>query len=269
MNDSPVHPSIRYFFIPLSPDLLDFWPMPDLRTSALSARDRLIVALDFPDAAPAKNLVAQLADSVHTFKVGKQLFTAEGPQLVRALVSSGHDVFLDLKFHDIPNTVASAVRSASGLGVSMLTVHASGGSKMLKAAVDAAAQAEKPPLVLAVTVLTSLGNEDLQEVGVSGRVLDQVLRLAAVARDAGCGGIVASAHEAAEIRRALGTGFAIVTPGVRPAGTDAGDQARVVTPGAAMKAGATHIVVGRPITAAANPFSAASAILSEIEQACS
>jgi orotidine-5'-phosphate decarboxylase len=178
-------------------------------------------------------------------------------------------VFLDLKLHEMPNTVASAVRSASSLGVGMLTVHASGGSRMLKAAVEAAAQAERPPLVLAVTVLTSMADEDLQEVGVSGRVLDQVLRLAALARDAGCGGIVASAHEAAEIRRELGTGFAIVTPGVRPAGTDAGDQARVVTPETAMKAGATHLVVGRPITAAADPASAAEGVLEEIEQACS
>lgn len=235
----------------------------------VSARERLIVALDYPNAASACDLISGLGDSVQTYKVGKQLFTAEGPQFVRDLVGSGHSVFLDLKFHDIPNTVAAAVRSASSLGVGMLTVHASGGSKMLKAAVEAAAQAERPPLVLAVTVLTSMADEDLQEVGVSGRVLDQVLRLAALARDAGCGGIVASAHEAAEIRRELGTGFAIVTPGVRPAGTDAGDQARVVTPEMAMKAGATHLVVGRPITAAANPASAAEGILEKIEQACS
>lgn len=140
---------------------------------------------------------------------------------------------------------------------------------MLKAAAEAAAQAEKPPLILAVTVLTSLADDDLHQVGLSGRVLDQVLRLAALARDAGCGGIVASAHEAAEIRRELGTGFAIVTPGVRPAGTDAGDQARVVTPEAAIQAGATHLVIGRPITAAADPAGAAAGIIRQIEQACS
>lgn len=236
---------------------------------SLSARERLIVALDYPEAAPAWRLLSQLGDSVQTYKIGKQLFTAEGPQIVRDLVGSGHKIFLDLKFHDIPNTVASAVRSASSLGVSMLTVHASGGSKMLKAAVEAAAQAEKPPIVLAVTVLTSMADQDLQEVGVSGRVLDQVLRLAALARDAGCGGIVASAHEAAAIRAELGTGFAIVTPGVRPTGTDAGDQARVVSPAAAMRAGASHLVVGRPITAAADPASAAKAVLEEIEHTCS
>lgn len=239
------------------------------QAAALSTRERLIVALDFPDASPARQLISKLSDSVQTYKVGKQLFTAEGPQFVRDLVGSGRSVFLDLKFHDIPNTVASAVRSAASLGVSMLTVHASGGSKMLKSAVEAAASAEKPPLVLAVTVLTSMADEDLQEVGVSGRVLDQVLRLAALARDAGCGGIVASAHEAAEIRRELGAGFAIVTPGVRPAGTDAGDQARVVTPAAAMKAGATHLVIGRPVSAAADPAAAAAEILRDIEKACS
>jgi orotidine-5'-phosphate decarboxylase len=229
------------------------------------AKDRLIVALDVPSAAQARQLVQTLGETVNIYKVGKQLFTAEGPQLVRDLVASGRKVFLDLKFHDIPNTVAEAVRSAAGLGVSMLTVHASGGSKMLKTAAEAAEQSPGKPVVLAVTVLTSLSDSDLQELGVSGNVLSQVLRLGALARTAGCGGLVASALEARELRRELGEGFAIVTPGVRPADAEIGDQARVVTPRDAIAAGASHIVVGRPILAAKDPASAAQQILAEME----
>ncbi len=228
-------------------------------------RDRLIVALDVPTARDARHLVAALGESASIYKIGKQLFTAEGPQLVRELVASGKKVFLDLKFHDIPNTVGAAVRQASELKVSMLTVHGLGGTKMLKAAAEAAATSASRPLVLAVTVLTSMADEDLAEVGIAGNVLTQVLRLGALARDAGIGGLVASAHEARELRRELGTGFAIVTPGVRPAGADKGDQARVVTPAAAIQAGATHIVVGRPITAAENPAEAARHIIAELQ----
>ena len=231
------------------------------------AKDRLIVALDVPSATQARQIVQSIGDGATTYKVGKQLFTAKGPQLVRELVASGRKVFLDLKFHDIPNTVAAAVRSAAELGVTMLTVHASGGSKMLKAAVEAAAQSAAKPMVLAVTVLTSFSDADLQEIGVSGTVLTQVLRLGALARKAGCGGLVASAHEARELRRELGEGFAIVTPGVRPAGSAAGDQARVVTPREAIAAGATHLVVGRPILEAANPAKAAADILADIQEA--
>ncbi len=234
---------------------------------SMLAKDRLIVALDVPGATQALHLVASLGDSVSTFKIGKQLFTAAGPSLVREVVSSGRKVFLDLKFHDIPNTVGSAVKSAAELGVSMLTVHASGGSKMLKAAAEAAAQSSAQPMVLAVTVLTSLTDADLQEIGVNGNVLTQVLRLGALARAAGCGGLVASAREAGELRRELGEGFAIVTPGVRPAGAAVGDQARVVTPGDAIAAGATHLVVGRPIIEAADPAKAAAEIVAEIEKA--
>jgi len=207
------------------------------------AKDRLIVALDVPGATQALHLVASLGDSASTFKIGKQLFTAAGPPLVRELVTSGRKVFLDLKFHDIPNTVGSAVKSAAELGVSMLTVHA------------------------AVTVLTSLANADLEEIGVCGNILTQVLRLGALARTAGCGGLVASAQEAGELRRELGEGFAIVTPGVRPAGAAVGDQARVVTPTDAIAAGATHLVVGRPIIEAADPAKAAAEIIAEIEKA--
>ncbi len=229
-------------------------------------KDRLIIALDVARASEAQKIVQEIGDSASTYKVGKQLFTAEGPQVVRDLVASGRKVFLDLKFHDIPNTVAGAVQSASALGVSMLTVHASGGTKMLKAAAEAAAASPINPLILAVTVLTSLNDADLQELGLPVGVADQVLRLAGIARNAGCTGIVASAHEASSIRRNLGEGFVIVTPGVRPSGSDAADQARVVTPAEAFKAGATHIVVGRPITEAADPAEATRSILEEIEQ---
>jgi orotidine-5'-phosphate decarboxylase len=228
------------------------------------ARDRLIVALDVPGATQARQLIQDLGETVTTYKIGKQLFTAEGPQFVREVVASGRKVFLDLKFHDIPNTVAAAMRSAAELGVSMLTVHASGGNKMLRAATEAAAQSPAKPLVLAVTVLTSLSEADLQEIGVSGTVLSQVLRLGALARAAGCEGLVASAHEARELRRELGEGFAIVTPGVRPAGMAAGDQARIVTPRDAILGGASHIVVGRPILEAPIPADAARQILSEM-----
>jgi len=233
----------------------------------MQIRDRLIVALDVASSSEARQLVANIGDSAGIYKIGKQLFTAEGPALVRDLTSSGRSVFLDLKFHDIPNTVAAAVREAGRLGVSMLTVHATGGAAMLKAAVEATHASATPPLILAVTVLTSMGDSDLQDIGVSGRVVDQVLRLAALARNQGCGGIVASAQEARELRQELGTGFEIVTPGVRPSGSPAGDQARVVTPAQALKAGATRIVIGRPITAAPNPASAAQAILDEISAA--
>jgi orotidine-5'-phosphate decarboxylase len=231
---------------------------------ALSSKDRLIIALDVSRASEAQKIVAEIGDTASTYKVGKQLFTAEGPQVVRDLVASGRKVFLDLKFHDIPNTVAGAVKSAAELGVSMLTVHASGGSKMLRAAAEAAGQSSSKPLILAVTVLTSLNDEDLQELGSPVGVADQVLRLAGIARNAGIGGIVASAHEARSLRRNLGEGFAIVTPGVRPAGSDPGDQARVVTPADALQAGASHIVVGRPVTGDPNPAAAAKRILEEL-----
>ena len=230
-------------------------------------RDRLIVALDVPSATQAQQIVQSIGESANTYKVGKQLFTVEGPQIVLDLVSSGRKVFLDLKFHDIPNTVAAAVGEAAKLGVSMLTVHASGGSKMLKAAAEAAAQSPAQPVVLAVTVLTSLSDADLAELGISGCVQTQVLRLGSLARAAGCGGLVASAKEAAQLRRELGQDFAIVTPGVRPSGTAAGDQARVLTPKEAIAAGATYLVVGRPILEAASPAQAAAAIVSEIGEA--
>jgi orotidine-5'-phosphate decarboxylase len=228
------------------------------------ARQRLIVALDVSSAAAARKVVAAVGDSAISYKVGMQLFTAEGPSIVRELLQSRRQVFLDLKYHDIPNTVAHAVAEAAKLGVQMLTVHAAGGGKMLRAATDAAREVNPSLLILGVTVLTSLDDQDLDNLGVRGRVEDQVLSLATLALESGCRGVVTSAREAAKLRGELGNDFAIVTPGVRPMGTDRGDQARVATPAEAIASGATHIVVGRPITAAADPAAAARAIVAEI-----
>jgi orotidine-5'-phosphate decarboxylase len=227
-------------------------------------REQLIVALDVSSAAAAKQIAATLGSSVLSYKVGKQLFTAEGPQIVRDLVAGGRRVFLDLKYHDIPSTVGAAVAEAAKLRVNMVTVHASGGGKMLRAAVDAARAVNPALKVLGVTVLTSLAADDLEKIGVRGSVTDQVLRLAALAISNGCQGVIASAREAPALRAELGEDFAIVTPGVRLAGTGHGDQVRVVTPSEAIAAGASHIVVGRPITGAADPAAEARAILGEI-----
>lgn len=243
----------------LSPALRDF--------AALQPRERLIIALDFPDALQARRAAAAVGGTAGWLKIGKQLFTAEGPAIVRELTQAGHNIFLDQKFHDIPATVAGAVKAAAALGVGIITVHASGGSAMLRAAVQAAGESEAPPIIVAVTVLTSQTDAELQETGVAGRVIDHVLRLASLARAAGCDGVVASAKEAPDIRRELGTGFAIITPGVRPAGAAHHDQARVVTPAEAIQAGATHMVVGRPITEAADPAAAAMQIVEEIKLA--
>jgi orotidine-5'-phosphate decarboxylase len=227
-------------------------------------RQHLIVALDVSTAAAARKIVAAVGDSAFTYKVGMQLYTAEGPAIIHELVNSGRRVFLDLKYHDIPNTVGGAVREAAQLGVSMLTVHAAGGGKMLRAAVEAARAANSELLVLAVTVLTSLDDVELGKIGIRGGVLEQVLRLAALALSNGCKGVVASALEAGALREEFGRDFAIVTPGVRPAGSGPHDQARVVTPAEAIAAGASHIVVGRPITEAANPGEEARAILGQL-----
>jgi orotidine-5'-phosphate decarboxylase len=227
-------------------------------------RSKLIVALDVSTAAAAQNIVAAVGDSALTYKVGMQLYTAQGPQLVRDLVASGRRVFLDLKYHDIPTTVAAAVHEAAQLGVSMLTVHAAGGSKMLHAAVDAARANNPALLVLGVTVLTSLDQDELETVGFQGTVREEVLRLVALALNSGCKGIVTSAHETAAVRAELGHNFAIVNPGVRPSGSAHADQARVATPAEAIAAGASHIVVGRPITEAADPAAEARAILAQI-----
>lgn len=228
------------------------------------SRERLIVALDVSSAAEAQKIVAAVGDSARIYKVGMQLYTAEGPQIVRDLIASGRQVFLDLKYHDIPNTVAAAVREAARLRVRMLTVHAAGGGKMLRAAMDAARSTNASTRVLGVTVLTSLDQRDLEHAGVRGSVVDQVSRMAALAISNGCHGVVASAQEAATLRAELGNDFLIVTPGVRPAGFEQDDQARVVTPAEAIAAGASYIVVGRPITDAEDPASEAREILAQI-----
>ena len=228
------------------------------------SRARLIVALDVPTAAAAHKIVAAVGDSARIYKVGMQLYTAEGPQIVRDLIAARRQVFLDLKYHDIPNTVAAAVREAAKLGVSMLTVHASGGGAMLRAAVEAARNTNPSTMVLGVTVLTSLDQRDLEHAGVRGSVGDQVSRLAALAISNGCHGVVASAQEAAMLRAELGDDFLIVTPGVRPIGVGHGDQARVVTPAEAIASGASYIVVGRPITEAEDPAEEAREILAQM-----
>lgn len=232
-----------------------------------SAKDHLIVALDVPTAVDAQEIVYELGDSVSFYKVGLQLFAAEGPNIVRELVNSGRRVFLDLKLHDIPNTVAGAVKAASELGVQMLTVHAAGGSKMLNEAVRAAKNVAQPLTILGVTVLTSFDQSDLEESGVKSDVSQQVRHLAELSMRAGCGGIVTSPREAGGLRAVLGSKMAIVTPGIRPVGAGVGDQSRIATPKAAIQAGASHLVVGRPIVAAENRNRAAKSILDEIEEA--
>jgi orotidine-5'-phosphate decarboxylase len=231
----------------------------------MNARDRLIVALDVPNEADADALVDALAGRVGMFKVGSQLFTAAGPEFVRRLSARGEKVFLDLKYHDIPNTVASAVSAASRLGVSLLTVHALGGQAMMEAAVGAL-----PALgarLLAITVLTSHEAPTLASLGLAPDVPASVQRLALLARAAKVDGIVASPHEVALVREACGGDFLVVTPGIRPTGARAGDQARAATPAAALRAGADYLVVGRPITEARDPAAAAAAVVDEMVSA--
>jgi orotidine-5'-phosphate decarboxylase len=237
--------------------------IPNESSRGRDPRERLIVALDVSTTAAAQKIVAAVGDSALTYKVGMQLYTAVGPQIVRDLVTSGRRVFLDLKYHDIPNTVGAAVAEAEKLGVSMLTIHAAGSTKMIRAAVEAA-KVRPELLVLAVTVLTSMDGHDLETIGLGGSLDDSVVRLATLALANGCQGIVTSAREAPSVRARLGDRFAIVTPGVRPAGSSVGDQVRVVTPAEAIAAGASHIVVGRPITEAADPSTEARAILGQI-----
>ena len=229
------------------------------------ARDRLIVALDVPKAEDALALVRALRGRVGLFKVGSQAFTAAGPELVRQIVEEGERVFLDLKFHDIPNTVAGAVASAARLGVSLATIHGLGGRAMLEAAVGAL-----PAMgtrLLAITILTSHDDDTLGEIGLGGGMTGSVRRLALLAKAAGMDGVVASPHEVALIREACGRDFLVVTPGIRPAGARTGDQARAATPAAALAAGADYLVVGRPITEADDPAAAADRIVREMEQA--
>ena len=225
---------------------------------------RVIVALDYPDARPALALASRLDPAACRFKVGKELFTAAGPQLVRELVGKGFGVFLDLKFHDIPNTVSAACRASAELGVWMLNVHASGGRKMMEAAREAVDNSAHKPLLIAVTVLTSMDEAGLHEIGVARSPREQVLHLAGLAQQSGLDGVVCSAQEAADLRASFGQDFALVTPGIRPAGADAGDQSRIMTPAKAIQAGADYLVIGRPITQAADPTEALRSIQTQI-----
>ncbi|MBA3979469.1 MAG: orotidine-5'-phosphate decarboxylase [Alcanivorax sp.] len=224
----------------------------------------IIVALDFPTADAALAMADRLDPRRVRAKVGKELFTRSGPAVIEALHQRGFEVFLDLKFHDIPNTVAGAVKSAAELGVWMTNVHASGGRRMLEAAANAIANHAQRPLLTAVTVLTSMGAEDLAEIGISASPEEQVLRLARLTRDSGLDGVVCSAREATLLRDACGADFRLVTPGIRPAGADAGDQTRVVTPADAMAMGVNDMVMGRPITQADDPAAAVERILASL-----
>jgi len=235
--------------------------------------DKLLVALDVENGDRALALATQLRDVAGGFKIGSRLFTLEGPALVRSLVARGARVFLDLKFHDIPNTVAQALESAVATGAWMINVHASGGTAMMEAAAKAGSETAArlgttPPLVIGVTVLTSMDQAALDETGVERQILDHVVALARLAKSAGLHGVVASPLEIAAIRQACGAQFAIVTPGIRgaAAGSAKDDQARTMGPGEAVRAGASYIVVGRPIIAAADPRRAAEAIVAELDR---
>jgi orotidine-5'-phosphate decarboxylase len=228
-----------------------------------SAKEKIIVALDMPDSPSALNLVDQVADAVLWVKVGLQLFTAEGPGIVKTLKERRLKVFLDLKFHDIPNTTQEAMRSAVRLGVDMVTIHLSGGGRMVRSAVEAAT--DSPLLVLGVTVLTSFDEAELRAIGVVRTPEEQVADLVALGRQFGLRGVVCSPREITPLRRKFGDSLTIVTPGVRPAGSATNDQQRVMTPAEAIRAGANHLVIGRPITAAKSPREAALRIADEIE----
>jgi orotidine-5'-phosphate decarboxylase len=227
-----------------------------------NARDRLIVALDVPRSAEALALIEQLAGEISIFKIGLQLYTAAGPKIVRAVAATGARVFLDLKLHDIPNTVAKAVAAAAELGVAMLTIHLSGGRQMIEAAV-AACPADL--LLLGVTVLTSSDETTLRETGVTSTVEEQALRLASLGAVAGIRGLIASPHELRALRERFGAEMKIITPGVRPAWSAADDQKRFTSPREAVQNGADYLVIGRPITAADNPLEAVRKIVAEIE----
>jgi len=233
------------------------------------SRSRLIVALDVPDRAAALREVERLSGHVGLFKIGLELFAREGPRLVEEIRDRGEKIFLDLKLHDIPNTVKGAVRSVCTLGVQMLTVHASGGPKMLEAACREAQAFKTPPLILAVTALTSLSDTDVHNLGVMGTAEQWVERLAQLACDSGIRGVVASAKELPMLRSRFQDKLQFVIPGIRPAGAALQDQSRAVTPGEAILAGANYIVVGRPILQASDPAGAADTIVREIEQAIS
>jgi orotidine-5'-phosphate decarboxylase len=224
---------------------------------------KIIVALDYADASSAIKLVNQLDPALCRLKVGKELFTAAGPQLVEQLARSNFGVFLDLKFHDIPNTVAKACAAASNLGVWMLNVHASGGLEMMQAAQQAVQDSVSKPILIAVTVLTSMNQAGLSQIGIQTELATHVLNLAILTQQAGLNGVVCSALEAQILREKLGSEFCLVTPGIRPANVNQDDQSRVVTPANALKNGSSYLVIGRPITKAENPLKALEAIYKE------
>ena len=226
---------------------------------------RIVVALDVPEGPAALALAARLDPALCRVKVGKELFVSAGPAVVESLQRAGFEVFLDLKFHDIPNTVAAACKAAARLGVWMMNVHASGGAAMMQAAREAVPAGAKAPLLIGVTVLTSLKDAELAAIGWSGSAADNVMRLARLAHASGLDGVVCSAREASVLREIVGPGFVSVTPGIRPAGGEAGDQARVVTPEDAVRAGAHFLVVGRPVTQAADPAATLESIARSIE----
>lgn len=228
--------------------------------SARSPVSPVIVALDYPRATDALALVEKLSPSECRLKIGKELFTAEGPAIVRAVQDLGFEIFLDLKFHDIPNTVAAAVATAADLGVWMVNVHASGGRRMMTAAAERLRQGAYPTKLIAVTVLTSMEQSDLAEIGLDIDPLIQVQRLARLAADSGLDGVVCSAQEAGILRETMGRDFLLVTPGIRPAHSEAGDQRRIMTPEQAKAAGVSYLVIGRPVTQAADPAAALCAI---------
>lgn len=230
----------------------------------MSIEPRVIVALDFATAQPALAFADRVQPQLCKLKVGKELFVAEGPRLVEQLVGRGFDVFLDLKFHDIPNTVAQACKTAAALGVWLTNVHASGGLKMMAAAREALEGLSRRPKLIAVTVLTSMDAEQLHGIGIQASPRDQVSRLAHLTKEAGLDGVVCSAQEAAMLRGDLGRDFMLVTPGIRPAGSGSDDQSRIMTPASAMQAGADYLVIGRPITQAADPVAVLQTINTEI-----
>jgi orotidine-5'-phosphate decarboxylase len=229
--------------------------------SGAAASDKIIVALDVPTRKEALDLVDQLAGMVSFFKIGLQLYTAEGPEIVRPVLDTGAGVFLDLKLHDIPNTVANTVESAGKLGVQMLTIHLSGGSQMIRAAIGAR---RKTMSILGVTVLTSTDEEALREVGISDKIENYVLRLTKLGVEKGIDGVVTSPREIKALRSEFGDNIKIVAPGIRPSWSEAGDQKRVMTPRQALDAGADYLVIGRPIVAHRNPRDAVAKILEEI-----
>ncbi len=227
---------------------------------------RIIVPLDVPDAPSALALAARLDPKLCRVKVGKELFVAAGPAVVGSLQERGFEVFLDLKFHDIPNTVAGACRSAARLGVWMMDVHAGGGAAMMRAAREAIAQVARPPLLIAVTILTSLDDADMAAIGFSGSALDSAVRLARLARECGLDGAVTSAHEARAIRAATGEDFLLVTPGIRLPSSGHDDQARVVTPREAVREGADYLVIGRSITHSPDPADTLEAVRQSLSE---